>query len=226
MVQLFLAILSVVSSTIYEEDGVLVFNDSNFEEGLQVYPQILIEFYAPWCKFCQQFAPMYSKAAIRLQNENPSIKIGKIDATSSRETALKYHIEGYPTLKFFVNGAPTEYTGTKNENGVFNWVLKKMGPAYKVFNTFDSLNEFLNKNEVAVVLFSSNSNFSQVFEKVAKNSEGNYFALCTNSEIFAEFLVNDPGLVVFKHDDLKRTEFFGEFLESEIHKFIEKSLTP
>ena len=169
---------------------------------------------------------MYSKAAIRLQNENPSIKIGKIDATSSRETALKYHIEGYPTLKFFVNGAPTEYTGTKNENGVFNWVLKKMGPAYKVFNTFDSLNEFLNKNEVAVVLFSSNSNFSQVFEKVAKNSEGNYFALCTNSEIFAEFLVNDPGLVVFKHDDLKRTEFFGEFLESEIHKFIEKSLTP
>ena len=38
----------IVSAAFKEEDGVLVLDDSNFDEAMTKYDQILVEFYAPW----------------------------------------------------------------------------------------------------------------------------------------------------------------------------------
>ena len=38
----------IVSAAFKEEDGVIVLDDSNFDEAMTKYDQILVEFYAPW----------------------------------------------------------------------------------------------------------------------------------------------------------------------------------
>jgi len=38
--------------------------------------------------------------------------LGKVDATIERELAEQFGIKRYPTLKFFENGKPIDYTGT------------------------------------------------------------------------------------------------------------------
>ena len=35
----------------------------------------------------------------------------QVDATENNELAEKYEVEGFPTIKWFVEKEPTEYTG-------------------------------------------------------------------------------------------------------------------
>jgi len=39
--------------------------------------------------------------------------LGKVDATIESDLAEQFGIRGYPTLKFFKNGKPIDYTGTQ-----------------------------------------------------------------------------------------------------------------
>ena len=52
-----------------------------------------------------------------------------MDATVETKVSEKYGIKGYPSLKFFVDGNPSEYTGGRTENEIVNWINKKMGPS-------------------------------------------------------------------------------------------------
>jgi thiol-disulfide isomerase/thioredoxin len=74
-----LSLIALISfAEISEEDGVWVLNDENFNEALEKQPDLLVEFYAPWCGHCKKLAPEYSKAAKKLSANIPPIKIAKV----------------------------------------------------------------------------------------------------------------------------------------------------
>jgi hypothetical protein len=43
-----IAFIAVASAVIPTEDGVLVLDDTNFEEASNTYDALLVDFYAPW----------------------------------------------------------------------------------------------------------------------------------------------------------------------------------
>lgn len=147
-------VLSVAfAADIEEDEGVLVLTDSNFEEALREYPMILVEFYAPWCGHCKKLAPEYSRAAQALKGTDGKVALAKVDATTEKELAEKFKVEGFPTLKWFSNGNPTEYDGGRTEKEIVSWINRKLGLSSKELKSVDELESQLENNELVVVYF-------------------------------------------------------------------------
>lgn len=109
---------------------VLVLTEKNFKETLEKNPDgLLVEFYAPWCGHCKQLEPKWNQAAEMLHEQKITIPLGKVDATVESSLASEHGVQGYPTLKWFVGGTPTEYDGPREAAGIVDWIKSMTGAA-------------------------------------------------------------------------------------------------
>jgi len=81
--------------------AVAEFTVDNFDaDVLQASGPVLVDFWAPWCGPCRQIAPMIDELA----NDNPGMKIGKVNIDDYPEIAQRYQVNTIPTLLVFNNG--------------------------------------------------------------------------------------------------------------------------
>ncbi len=86
-------------------DAVKEFTDDNFDaEVLKASGTVLVDFWAPWCGPCRQIAPMIDELA----NENPGVKIGKVNIDDNPGSAQRFGVSSIPTLLVFRNGEITD----------------------------------------------------------------------------------------------------------------------
>ncbi|XP_076456070.1 protein disulfide-isomerase A5-like [Babylonia areolata] len=86
--------------------------DTTFSDFISTNKKTLVMFYAPWCGHCKKMKPDYMSAATKLKEEVPGAKLAAVDATKFKDLASKYSIKGYPTLKYFEDGAlKADYKG-------------------------------------------------------------------------------------------------------------------
>ena len=83
-------------------DKLLNIDDTNFETEIASGGLAMLDFYATWCGTCKNLAPVVSQ----LDDEyaDKGIKIGKVDIEQAEGLAVKYGIQGVPTLLFFKDG--------------------------------------------------------------------------------------------------------------------------
>ncbi len=122
-----------------EDENVAVLTDDNFEEFAKNNSKFFVKFYAPWCGHCKAMAPAYSSLAKRMKEKEDGIPITKVDATIQKVLAEKYGVQGFPTLKFFVDGEPVDYQGAREEEAIYNWINKKTGPSSTELTTDEQL---------------------------------------------------------------------------------------
>jgi len=124
-------VLKAVNDEDYDDSDVLVLDKNNFEEALSKHSKMLVEFYAPWCGHCKSLKPEYGAAATRIKRTNPEVVLAKFDAVAegAEDIAKQYNVEGFPTMKWFVDGkVHPKDCFVREAEAIVKWVAKRSGP--------------------------------------------------------------------------------------------------
>jgi protein disulfide-isomerase A1 len=210
-----------------EENNVLVLDDKNFDEELKNHQTILIDFYAPWCGHCKTLEPEYEIAAEILKNNNPPVYLGKVDATVNNELAMKFSIEGFPTIKLWHKGEYKEYAGGRNSRDIVNWVLRKISPPSKLLNSIREVESLKKSKDVVAVYFGETDSASfKVFYKVASNIDEVLFVHVPNQEVANFYGLQMDQVILFKNFDEGKIIFTGTINDNSLTEFINLNSVP
>ncbi|MCP3683415.1 MAG: thioredoxin fold domain-containing protein [bacterium] len=226
IIALFALLCIIHAVEIQREDGVMVLTEENFSDAIKENKFLLVKFYAPWCGHCKKLAPEFAKAAAILAKDDPPLNIGKVDATVHKELGKKYDVSGYPSLKFFVDGNPTEYNGGRTEPEIVSWLRKKTGPPSKEFTAASDVEAWNNSNEVGLVFFGSNAELFEVFQNVARSNDDVSFGYCSTDECLTHFNAKHGQVTIFKKFDEKRNDLTEPFTSDSLSGFIIKFSSP
>ncbi len=86
--------------------------DKEIQSGLK-----LVEFYAPWCGYCNKQEAVFK--------ELDKIWIGQVNTDDNAEIAIRYGINSFPTFLVFKDGKEMErFSGLRNKFDIMNVVTK------------------------------------------------------------------------------------------------------
>ena len=72
----------------------------NFNDKIKENQIVILDFWAPWCGPCKQFAPIFEEVS----NEYPDILFGKVNTEEEQELAGGFQIRSIPTIMAMKEG--------------------------------------------------------------------------------------------------------------------------
>ncbi len=98
-----------------------VLTKENFDKEVNCDKTVLVDFWATWCGPCMMIAPFVEEIA----NENPDIKVCKVNVDEEPELTVQYNIEYIPTLIVIKDGKViSSSSGYKSKSEILNLLGK------------------------------------------------------------------------------------------------------
>lgn len=213
-------------------DYVVDLVDDDFDAKLSTYDTALVMFYAPWCGHCKRLKPEFEKAGSLLFKNDPPVTLVKVDCTEGgKSTCNKFSVQGYPTLKIFKNGeVSSDYNGPREASGISKYMRSQVGPSAKELINVKSTEDFLAKEDVAIVgFFEDSSDLKAPFAKVAdKLRESVKFGVSYSKDVAEKFGYTNK-IVLFRPKHLSNkfeadvAVYDGSASKEEIASWVQKN---
>ncbi|KAJ2822384.1 hypothetical protein IWW50_004234 [Coemansia erecta] len=91
---------------IAKSDAVVELDRQTYRELLKTRDSILVEFYANWCKACQEVSPEFNAFAEAARKKYPDVVVARADITAVEYLASSFMVSMLPELVFIHRPAP------------------------------------------------------------------------------------------------------------------------
>jgi len=118
----------------WENSKVQELTTPNFYEFVGKSQHVIVEFYAPWCFYCQAMFQQYEDLRNLYNGENPKRKdvlIAKINGNAHEAIPQIYGIYSYPTILHFPPGKEqfdSIFQNQRTKDSMSNWIEHIAGP--------------------------------------------------------------------------------------------------
>ncbi|WIA40888.1 hypothetical protein OEZ86_004551 [Tetradesmus obliquus] len=99
-------------------------NHNDFQTTLTHYPIVVINFYAPWCHWCQRLEPAWEAATKEIHEKYPEstdrrIRFAKIDCTAEVDLCRSNFITAFPSIRVFRRAHDDIYINGQHEHEAY-----------------------------------------------------------------------------------------------------------
>jgi len=96
----------------------------NFVQTLNRYPIVIINFFAPWCHWCQRLEPAWEAATKEVHEKYPEaadgrIRFAKVDCTQEMDMCRSHYITGFPSIRVFRRAHDDIYIHGQHEHEAY-----------------------------------------------------------------------------------------------------------
>eukprot|EP01090_Pellita_catalonica_P000053 TRINITY_DN10037_c0_g1_i1.p1 TRINITY_DN10037_c0_g1~~TRINITY_DN10037_c0_g1_i1.p1 ORF type:complete len:521 (+),score=88.70 TRINITY_DN10037_c0_g1_i1:59-1564(+) len=107
------------------ESSVIEFGSDDFAKGI-ARGKWIVMFYAPWCGHCKRLKPTWETLAqmVNTNSNDYGFSVAKVNCVDNSDFCFeKQQIEGYPTLKVYINGEfISEYEDSRELQSIVEYV--------------------------------------------------------------------------------------------------------
>lgn len=76
----------------------------HFAEFMAEHEMSMVNFYAPWCMWCQRLHPTWEKFAEEIEDEEMPVGVASVDCVKHLELCRKEGIQAFPSLRWYEAG--------------------------------------------------------------------------------------------------------------------------
>jgi len=117
------------------EDGVHAPNlsPSDFKEFIEDHDMAFINFFAPWCMWCQRLHPTWEKLAEEVETEDMPVGIANVDCVEHADLCRTEKIMAFPCLRWYEKGTfqPPEYKLDRTVKALYQYAERKLHTSTK-----------------------------------------------------------------------------------------------
>ena len=112
------------------EDGVhaTVVDLTTFDDFVKTKDLAFLNFYAPWCVWCQRLHPTWESFAEDVETKKMPIAVGQVDCVANANLCQTQKIQAFPTLRWFSKGEAVlpDYKGDRTVAALTQFSSRKI----------------------------------------------------------------------------------------------------
>eukprot|EP00598_Pedospumella_elongata_P004988 CAMPEP_0184967762 /NCGR_PEP_ID=MMETSP1098-20130426/1017_1 /TAXON_ID=89044 /ORGANISM="Spumella elongata, Strain CCAP 955/1" /LENGTH=392 /DNA_ID=CAMNT_0027489261 /DNA_START=249 /DNA_END=1427 /DNA_ORIENTATION=+ len=103
-------------------------DQDSFGPWLQKNEYVFVDFYAPWCVWCQRLEPVWEAFAEKMAIDEMPVSVIKVDCVSNRELCMDQKIQAFPMLRLFKHGEvqPPDYRSDRTVEALTEFVNTRL----------------------------------------------------------------------------------------------------
>ncbi|KAJ3342729.1 protein disulfide-isomerase precursor [Gonapodya sp. JEL0774] len=233
LITLALAATAVLLGSVQAADSsdVLVLTKSNFEKTISNEKLILVELIGEIVSCADgstALAPEYEIAATTLKSTG--IPIAKVDCTVEEEVCSGQGVRGYPTLKVFRSGSPSDYGGQRKADSIVGYMKKQLLPALSEI-TAKNVESFIDSDKVVIVGFFNTTDtveYKALLEVAGTLRDDFVFGATVDEAVVEKYEVTTPSVILFKKFDEGKNVYDSAlgFDKESLAAFVQTSALP
>lgn len=103
-------------------------DEYKFKSWLQQHKYVFVDFFAPWCVWCQRLSPTWEELAAKLATEKIPVSVVKVDCVQTNSVCLEQKVQAFPTMRLYKNGIAQglDYRSDRTVESFYEFVSERL----------------------------------------------------------------------------------------------------